>query len=63
MAIRQDIAGKFNIITLSETLLNRESSHNLEIPGFHPIFRRDRGSFGGGVCYSTFCRPCTICRQ
>ena len=52
MAIRQDIADKFNIITLSETFLNRESSHNLEILGFHPIFRRDRGSFGGGVaCY------------
>ena len=52
MAIWQDIADKFNIITLSETFLNRESSHNLEILGFHPIFRRDRGSFGGGVaCY------------
>ena len=51
MAIRQDIADKFNI-TLSETFLNHETSHNLEIPGFHPIFRRDRGSFGGGVaCY------------
>ena len=52
MAIRQDIADKFNIIMLSKTFLNRESSHNLEIPGFHPIFRRDRGSFGGRVpCY------------
>ena len=52
LAIRQEIAEKFNIITLSETLLNRKTSHNLEIPGFHPICRRVRGSFGGGVaCY------------
>ena len=37
---------------MSETFLPMESSTNLEIPGFHPLFRRDRGSFGGGVaCY------------
>ena len=48
----QEIVGKFDIISLSETFLSMESSINLEIPGFHPLFRRDRGSFGGGVaCY------------
>ena len=52
LAIKHEIVGKFDIISLSETFLSMESSTNLEIPGFHPIFRRDRGSFGGGVaCY------------
>ena len=52
IAIRQEIADKYDIITLSETFLRQETSHNLEIPGFHPIFRRDRGTHGGGVaCY------------
>ena len=52
MALRQEIADNFNIITLSETFLNNETSHNLEIAGFHPIVRRDRATFGGGVaCY------------
>ena len=51
IAIRQEIADN-DIITLSETFLRQETSHNLEIPGFHPIFRRDRGTHGGGVaCY------------
>ena len=52
LALRQEIADKFNIITLSQTFLNNETPHNLEILGFHPIIRRDRGTFGGGVaCY------------
>ena len=52
LAIRQEIADKYDIITLSETFLRQETSHNLEIPGFHKIFRRDRGTHGGGVaCY------------
>ena len=49
LAIQQEIADKYDIITLSETFLRQKSSHNLEIPSFHPIFRRDRRSHGGGV--------------
>ena len=52
LAIRQEIVGNYDIISLSETFLSSESSHNLEIPGFYPIFRLDRPNFGGGVaCY------------
>ena len=49
LAIKHEIVGKFDIISLSETFLSMESSTNLEIPGFHPLFRRDRGSIGEGV--------------
>ena len=40
---------EFDIITLSETFLSSASNHDLLLPGYHPIVRRDRGSFGGGV--------------
>jgi len=52
LAIRQELADIYSIISLSETFLSSASTHNLEIPGFYPVFRRDRGTFGGGVaCY------------
>ncbi len=52
LAIRQEISDHYNIISLSETFLTSESSQNLSIPGFLPIFRLDRVTHGGGVaCY------------
>ena len=38
LAIRQEIADKYDIVTLSETFLRQETSHSLEIPGFHPTY-------------------------
>ena len=40
---------QFDIITLSETFLGPSSIQDLNLPGYHPIIRRDRDSFGGGV--------------
>ena len=52
IALQQEITGRFQIISLSESFLSNVRHDNLEIPGFHPLFRKDRGSHGGGVaCY------------
>jgi len=40
---------KYDIITLSETFLGPLSTGDLDLPGFHPIIRRDRPTFGGGI--------------
>ena len=49
-AIKTCLCDRYDIITLSETFLSCSSSQDLTLPGFHPIVRRDRDSFGGGVC-------------
>ena len=43
------MAGKFDIIALSETFLNFSSEIDLDIPGYLQIFRKDRTGHGGGV--------------
>ena len=55
LAIKHEIVGKFDI-TLSETFLSMESSTNLEIPGFHLLFRRDGLIWGrsGLLCQRYF---------
>ena len=47
--IKTSLSNKYDIITLSETFLSNNSSNLLDISGFHPILRRDRDTFGGGV--------------
>ena len=49
LAIKHQLAGIYDIIALTETFLTENSSHNLDIDNYHPIFRRDRGAHGGGV--------------
>ncbi len=48
-AIRNQLAGVFGIITISETWLGPNTKHKLDIPGYQTIFRRDRNNDGGGV--------------
>ena len=48
-AIKTDLSDNFDIISISETFLNENSSVNLKIEGFHEIIRRDRPTFGGGI--------------
>ena len=38
-----------DIITISETFLSPNSDVCLDIDKYHPIIRRDRYTFGGGV--------------
>ena len=47
--ILTDVAGKFDILALSETFLNVHSTVDLQLPGYLNIFRKDRPSHGGGV--------------
>ena len=49
--IKTSLADSFDIIALSETFLSStKPDRDLEIPGFHPILRRDRPTgIGGGV--------------
>lgn len=49
LAIKHDIQTKYNIITLSETFLSKNSSQDLSLNGYHEIIRKDRDTFGGGV--------------
>ena len=48
-AIKTSLCDQFDILTFSETFLSSSSSHDLTLPGFHQIVRRDRSTFGGGV--------------
>jgi len=49
-AIKTNLCGVYDIITLSETFLsNKTSNVSLELPGYHEIIRKDRQTFGGGV--------------
>ena len=47
-AITTELAPFYDIITLSETFLS-QSSPEFSLNGYHPIIRKDRDSFGGGV--------------
>ena len=49
LAIKHSIQHSFDIITLSETFLSNTSAHDLHLDNYHPIIRRDRDTFGGGV--------------
>ena len=49
LTIKHDIQSKFDIITLSESFLSETSTHDLYLNGYHPIIRKDRDIFGGGV--------------
>ena len=46
LAIKHEIVGKFEIISLSETFLSMESSTNFEIPGFHPLLEETGAHMG-----------------
>ncbi len=48
-AIKTTLCKKFDIITLSETFLNPDSTTNLNLSGYHTILRKDRPTFGGGI--------------
>ena len=48
-AIKMNLCGKFDIITLSDTFLGPNTKLDFSVPGFHPIIRRDRPIFGGGL--------------
>ena len=47
--IKTCLCDTYDIITLSETFLSTNRSDSLSLPGYHPILRRDRETFGGGV--------------
>ena len=47
--ILADVVNNFDILGISETFLNTASDINLLIPGYLPIFRKDRVGHGGGV--------------
>jgi hypothetical protein len=49
LAIKHDLQHKFDIITISEIFLSQTSNHDLHLTGYHPLIRRDRDTFGGGV--------------
>ena len=48
-AIKNSLCYKYDIITLSETFLSVSGTVNLELQGYHPVIRRDRETFGGGL--------------
>ena len=48
-SIKTSFCNQYDVITLSETFLNSTSSCDLSLQGFHPIIRKDRRTFGGGV--------------
>ena len=48
-AIKTTLSRVYDIITISETFLSPNSSVNLDMEDYHPIVRRDRDTFGGGV--------------
>jgi len=48
-AIKTSIWNVYDIITISETFLSDNSTVDLSLPGYHPLIRRDRPTFGGGV--------------
>lgn len=45
LALKADIANEFDIIALTETFLN---NHDLDLQGYHPIYRKDRQNRDGG---------------
>ena len=47
-AIETSLCAKYDI-TLSETFLSASNTGDLALRGYHPIIRRDRPTFGGGV--------------
>ena len=47
--IQTTLCSRYDIITLSETFLGPQSTRDLTLPGYHPILRRDRPTFGGGI--------------
>ena len=47
--ILADVACKYDILGICETFLNITSDIELTIPGYLPIFRKDRLGHGGGV--------------
>ena len=49
--IKTCLCDTYDIITLSETFLSTNRSDSLSLPGYHPILRRDRETFGGGHVY------------
>ena len=44
-----DVANKHDLLGICETFLNLTSNVELSIPGYLPIFRKDRLTHGGGV--------------
>ena len=51
-ALATEVQGKYDILGITETLLNNSSKTTLNLQGYHPIFRRDRSQGnepGGGV--------------
>ena len=49
-AIKANLSGVYDIITLSETFLSANTGNvSLDIPGYHEVIRKDRPTFGGGV--------------
>lgn len=50
LSIKSEIANEFDIIALTETFLHQNSTCDLNLDGYHPLFRKDRANrFGGGV--------------
>ena len=57
-SVQVSLSELYDVITISETFVSASSTHNLDLPGFHPIIRRDRSTFGGGVAvYVRSCIP------
>jgi len=51
-ALTTEVQGQFDMLAITETLLSTASSIDLNLQGYHPIFRRDRAegnALGGGV--------------
>ena len=44
-----DVANKHDLLGICETFLNLASNVELSIPGYLPIFRKDRLTHGGGM--------------
>lgn len=47
--LKTDVSGNYDIITLSETLLSKNSKHDLSLAGYQPIIRHDGSDGGRGV--------------
>jgi hypothetical protein len=50
LALETEVVNEFDILAITETFLNEQSICNLNLEGYHPIFRKDRvNRVGGGV--------------
>ena len=49
LSLQHQLANIYDIIALTETFLNSDSKHDLNINNYHAILRKDRPTPGGGV--------------